>query len=101
NPRADVILDAQKKLERLARYLLAKSWQFFSQALPLYRMATYSGWLQINPAYFGGLLWSVVYYYARIIGIMQPDLLNMDEIPFKTKEGIVLGEEFTALVEPD
>jgi putative zinc finger/helix-turn-helix YgiT family protein len=39
--------------------------------------------------------------YERIIGIMQPDLLNMDEIPFNTKEGIVLGEEFTALVEPD
>jgi len=39
--------------------------------------------------------------YERIIGIMQPDLLSMDEIPFNTKEGIVLGEEFTALVEPD
>ena len=39
--------------------------------------------------------------YERIIGIMQPELLNMDEIPFNTKEGIVLGKQFTALVEPD
>ena len=39
--------------------------------------------------------------YERIIGIMQPDLLNMDEIPFNTKEGIVLGKQFTTLVEPD
>ena len=39
--------------------------------------------------------------YERIIGIMQPDLLNVDEIPFNTKEGIVLGKQFTALVKPD
>jgi len=39
--------------------------------------------------------------YERIIGIMQPELLNMDEIPFNTKEGIVLGKQFTALVKPD
>ncbi|MBA7693286.1 hypothetical protein ES703_101865 [subsurface metagenome] len=39
--------------------------------------------------------------YERIIGIMQPDLLNMDEIPFNTKEGIVLGKQFTTLVKPD
>jgi len=39
--------------------------------------------------------------YERIIGIMQPELLNMDEIPFNTKEGIVLGKQFTTLVEPD
>jgi len=39
--------------------------------------------------------------YERIIGIMQPELLKMDEIPFNTKEGIVLGKQFTALVEPD
>ena len=32
---------------------------------------------------------------------MQPELLKMDEIPFNTKEGIVLGKQFTALVEPD
>jgi putative zinc finger/helix-turn-helix YgiT family protein len=38
--------------------------------------------------------------YERIIGIMQPELLDKDEIPFNTAEGIV-GEEFTALVEPD
>jgi putative zinc finger/helix-turn-helix YgiT family protein len=38
--------------------------------------------------------------YERIIGIMQPELLDKDEIPFNTKEGIV-GEQFTALVEPD
>jgi len=39
--------------------------------------------------------------YERIIGIMQPDLLTMDEIPFNTRDGIQIGEEFTALVEPD
>jgi len=39
--------------------------------------------------------------YERIIGIMQPELLDKDEIPFNTKEGIVLGKQFTALVEPD
>lgn len=38
--------------------------------------------------------------YERIIGIMQPELLDKDEIPFNTEEGIV-GEQFTALVEPD
>jgi len=38
--------------------------------------------------------------YERIIGIMQPELIGKDEIPFNTKEGIV-GEQFTALVEPD
>ena len=37
----------------------------------------------------------------RIIGIMQPGLLDKDEIPFETKDGIAMGEEFTALVEPD
>jgi len=39
--------------------------------------------------------------YERIIGIMQPELLRMAEIPFNTKEGIVLGKRFTALVEPE
>lgn len=39
--------------------------------------------------------------YERIIGIMQPELLDKDEIPFNTKEGLVLGKQFTALVEPD
>ena len=38
--------------------------------------------------------------YERITGIMQPELLDKDEIPFNTEEGIV-GEQFTALVEPD
>jgi len=39
--------------------------------------------------------------YERIIGTMQPELLDKDEIPFNTKDGIQIGEEFTALVEPD
>jgi putative zinc finger/helix-turn-helix YgiT family protein len=39
--------------------------------------------------------------YERIIGIMQPKLLDKDEIPFNTKEGMVLGKQFTALVKPD
>ncbi len=39
--------------------------------------------------------------YERIIGIMQPELLDKDEIPFNTKDGIKIGEEFTVLVEPD
>ena len=39
--------------------------------------------------------------YERIIGTMQPELLDKDEIPFNTKDGIQMGEEFTALVEPD
>ena len=39
--------------------------------------------------------------YERIIGIMQPELLDKDEIPFNTKEGMVLGKQFTTLVEPD
>jgi len=39
--------------------------------------------------------------YELIIGIMQPGLLDKDEIPFETKDGIAMGEEFTALVEPD
>ncbi len=38
--------------------------------------------------------------YELITGIMQPELLDKDEIPFDTEEGIV-GEQFTALVEPD
>jgi putative zinc finger/helix-turn-helix YgiT family protein len=38
--------------------------------------------------------------YERIIGIMQPELLDKDEISFNTEEGIV-GEQFTALLEPD
>ena len=38
--------------------------------------------------------------YERIIGIMQPHLLSMDEIEFDTTRGMV-GEQFTALVEPD
>jgi len=38
--------------------------------------------------------------YERIIGIMQPELLDKDEIEFDTEKGIV-GEQFTALVEPD
>ncbi|NVM32013.1 MAG: DUF4065 domain-containing protein [Candidatus Helarchaeota archaeon] len=38
--------------------------------------------------------------YERIIGIMQPELLDKDEIPFNTDEGIV-GEQFTALVDAD
>jgi len=38
--------------------------------------------------------------YERIIGIMQPELLDKDEIEFDTAKGIV-GEQFTALVEPD
>jgi putative zinc finger/helix-turn-helix YgiT family protein len=38
--------------------------------------------------------------YERIIGIMQPELIDKDEISFNTKEGIV-GEKFTALIEPD
>lgn len=38
--------------------------------------------------------------YERIIGIMQPELLDKDEIVFNTEEGIV-GKQFTALVEPD
>jgi len=37
--------------------------------------------------------------YERLISIMQPELLDKDEIPFNTEEGIV-GEKFTALVEP-
>ena len=39
--------------------------------------------------------------YERIIGIMQPELLEKNEGLFQTKDGIVPGEEFTALVEPD
>ena len=39
--------------------------------------------------------------YERIIGIMQPELLGKNEFLFQTKDGIVPGEEFTALVEPD
>ncbi len=39
--------------------------------------------------------------YERIIGTMQPELLDKDEIPFNTKDGIQMGEEFTALVKPD
>lgn len=39
--------------------------------------------------------------YDLITGIMQPELLNKNEIPFNTKEGVVIGEELTALVEPD
>ena len=38
--------------------------------------------------------------YERIIGIMQPELLDKDEIDFDTEKDIV-GERFTALVEPD
>ena len=39
--------------------------------------------------------------YERIIGIMQPDLLEKNEVLFETKDGIVIGDEFTALFEPD
>ncbi|MCD6300051.1 MAG: SocA family protein, partial [Dehalococcoidales bacterium] len=38
--------------------------------------------------------------YELIIGTMQPELLDKDEIEFDTEKGIV-GEQFTALVEPD
>jgi len=39
--------------------------------------------------------------YERIIGIMQPELLHMDEVPFNTKDGVALGKQFTTLIEPD
>ncbi len=39
--------------------------------------------------------------YERIIGIMQPELLEKNEVLFQTKDGIVIGDEFTALSEPD
>lgn len=39
--------------------------------------------------------------YERIIGTMQPELLDKDEIPFNTKDGIQIGEKFNVLVEPD
>lgn len=38
--------------------------------------------------------------YERIIGTMQPELLDKNEIEFDTEKGIV-GEQFTALIEPD
>jgi len=38
--------------------------------------------------------------YERITSIMQPELLDEDEIEFDTERGIV-GAQFTALVEPD
>jgi len=40
--------------------------------------------------------------YDFITDFMQDEgLLDKDEIPFNTKEGIVLGKQFTALVKPD
>jgi len=39
--------------------------------------------------------------YERIIGIMQPELLEKNEVLFETKDGIVIGDEFSALSEPD
>jgi len=38
--------------------------------------------------------------YERIIGVMQPELLDKGEVDFDTEKGIV-GERFIALVEPD